>query len=60
MMDKHYMDAIRVLKNNEKALMETVAMFAKYNALYYTELIRRGFSEEAALELTGAHGFALR
>ena len=48
------------MMDKEKALMETVAMFAKYNALYYTELIRRGFSEEAALELTGAHGFALR
>jgi len=50
---------IQKLKEQERHYIELVVILAKLNTTYFEELLRRGFSEDAALKLLVAHGFKL-
>ncbi len=52
--DKH--SIIRELQENSKVLVEIAVSMAHVNRTYFEELVRVGFDEKQALELTKAHG----
>jgi hypothetical protein len=54
------LDSIEDIKENEHEYIESIVFIAKFNRLYFEELIKRGFDKEEAMLLLIKQGFGLK